>query len=290
MLTFLQFVVNGIMIGGVYSLIALGIVLICKSSAIFNFAVGEMTMLGAFFMWTFFDILGLPFFVSIVLTLTVCGVLGVVLERLAIHPLIGQPLLSAMLVTLGLAYILRGAATLAWGNATGRINASLPGKPLVIGDIIIQNDLLFCFVVALLVFVFFFLFYKYTDIGLAMQAVAEDHRIAQARGIDVSKTFAVVWFIAGVITSMGGILLGFRLGVTQFLALVGLKAFPAVLFGGIESMVGAFVGGLIVGVLENLVGGYIAPWLMEPIPYIILLVVLIFRPEGLFGLKRIERI
>ncbi len=290
MTTFLQYVVNGIMVGGVYALIALGIVLICKSSAIFNFAVGEMTMLGAFVLWTFFDVLGLPFFISIAFALITCGLLGFLMQRLAIQPLIGQPLLSAMLVTLGLSYILKGVSTLAWGNTTERISASLPGNPIFIGDITIQNDLLLCFVAAMLIFVFFFFFYKYTDIGLAMQAVAEDHRTAQARGINVRKTFAVVWFIAGIISCTGGILLGFRLGVTQFLALVGLKAFPAVLFGGIESMVGAFVGGLVVGVIENLVGGYVSPWLMEPIPYIILLVVLIFRPEGLFGLKRIERI
>lgn len=290
MVDFLQFVVNGMMIGGVYALIALGIVLICKSSAIFNFAVGEMTMVGAFLMWTFFDVLGLPFFVSIALTLIGSGFLGFIMQRLAIQPLIGQPLLSAMLVTLGLSYILKGVSTLAWGNTTERISATIGGKPLFLGSIIIQSDLLICFVAASLIFIFFFFFYKYTDIGLAMQAVAEDHRTAQARGINVRKTFAIVWFIAGVISCIGGILLGFRLGVTQFLSLVGLKAFPAVLFGGVDSMVGAFIGGLIVGILESLGGGYIAPWIMEPIPYIVLLVVLIFRPEGLFGLKRIERI
>ena len=290
MLTFLQFFVNGMMIGGVYALIALGIVLICKSSAIFNFAVGEMTMLGAFFLWTFSDVFGLPFSLSIILTIIASGLLGLLLQRLAIQPLIGQPLLSAMLVTLGLSYILKGAAMLAWGGTTGRLSASLPGKPILIGGVIVPHDLLWCFAAAVLVFIFFSIFYKYTDIGLAMRAVAEDHQIAQARGINVRKTFAVVWFIAGIITCTGGILLGFRLGVTQFLALVGLKAFPAVLFGGIESMVGAFIGGLIVGILESLSGGYIDPWLMETSPYIILLLVLIFRPEGLFGLKRIERV
>ncbi|MCD4717841.1 MAG: branched-chain amino acid ABC transporter permease [Desulfobacterales bacterium] len=290
MTTFFQFFVNGVMSGGVYSLIALGIVLIYKSSSIFNFAIGEMVMLGAFFMWTFFDMFGLPFTLSLILTILASGGLGFLMQKLAIQPLIGQPILSAILVTLGLSHILSGAAMLTWGGTTERLSATLPGKPLLIGDVIIPHDLLWCFVVAVFIFVVFGLFYKYSRIGLAMRAVAEDHEIAQARGINVRTTFAVIWFVAGVIASVGGILLGFRLGVTQFLSLIALKAFPAVLFGGIESIGGAFLGGIIVGLLESLTGGYIDPWIMEISPYIILLLVLVIRPEGLFGLERIERI
>jgi branched-chain amino acid transport system permease protein len=278
------------MVGGVYSLIALGIVLIYKSSSIFNFAVGEMIMVGAFFMWTFLDLLRLHWMISMVLTIFACGSMGFLMQRLAIQPLIGQPILSAILVTLGLSHILNGLAMLIWGGTSEKLSGSLPGRAIFVGGVVIQNELLWCFVTAVIIFVVFNLFYKYTNIGLAMRAVAEDHQVAQARGINVRKTFATVWFIAGIISAIAGLLLGFRLGISQFIALVSLKAFPAVLFGGVDSILGAFIGGITVGILEILVGGYISPWLMEMSPYIILVIVLIFRPEGLFGLKRIERI
>lgn len=290
MTTFLQYVVNGIMSGGVYSLIALGIVLIYKSSSVFNFAIGEMVMLGAFFMWTFLDVLGLHFLISIFLSVLACALVGFLMQRLSIQPLIGQPILSAILVTLGLSHILSGLSMLVWGGTSERLSGALPGKPIFVGGVVIPHDLLWCFVATVIIFLFFTLFYKYTNLGLAMRAVAEDHMVAQARGVNVRKIFAAVWMLAGIIASVGGILLGYRLGITQFLAILGLKAFPAVLFGGIESIAGAFVGGIVVGLLESLAGGYIAAWLMETSPYIVLLLVLIFRPEGLFGLKIIERI
>ena len=286
----LQFTANGILIGGVYSLIALGIVLIYKSSKVFNFAAGEMVMVGAFFMWTFLDVLGLPVLVSLLLTMLFTGVLGWILERLAIHPLIGQPLLSAILVTLGLADILRGLAMLFWGGASEKLTEFLPGKPVFIGNIVLPVDLLWCFGISVAIFGALFLFYKKTAVGLAMRAVAEDHQVAQARGISVGKIFAIVWFVTGIIAATGGILLSYRVGVTQFIGLISLKAFPAVLLGGLDSIGGALVGGIIVGLLENLAGGLIAPWLMETTPYIVLIFVLLIRPDGLFGLKRIERI
>jgi len=286
----LQFTVNGILIGGVYALIALGIVLIYKSSRIFNFAAGEMVMLGAFFMWTFLDFLGLPLLLSLFLTMLLTGLVGWIMERLAIHPLIGQPLLSAILVTLGLSHILRGMTMLFWGGASEKLTEFLPGKPILIGNVIIPIDLLWCFGISITIFMALLLFYKKTAVGLAMRAVAEDHQVAQARGISVGRIFAIIWFITGVIASAGGILLSYRVGVTQFVSLISLKAFPAVLLGGLESIGGALLGGLIVGLLENLAGGLLAPWLMETTPYIILIIVLLIRPDGLFGLKRIERI
>ena len=286
----LQFTVNGILIGGVYSLIALGIVFIYKYSRVFNFAAGEMVMFGAFFMWTLLDYLGLPLIASLLLTMFFTGVVGLIMERLAIHPLIGQPLLSAILVTLGLADILRGVAMLFWGGASERLSEFLPGKAIFIGNIVFPMDLLWCFGISITIFGALFLFYQKTAVGLAMRAVAEDHQVAQARGISVGKIFAIVWFITGIIAATGGILLSYRIGVTQFISLISLKAFPAVLLGGLESIGGALLGGLLVGLLENLTGGLIAPWLMETTPYIVLIFVLLIRPDGLFGLKRIERI
>jgi branched-chain amino acid transport system permease protein len=286
----LQFTINGILVGGMYSLISLGIVLIYKSSRIFNFAAGEIVMLGGFFIWTFLDLLGWPLITSLLLAMLLTGLVGMLMERLAIHPLIGQPLLSAILVTLGLSHILSGLTMLFWGGTQEKLSEFLPGKPIFIGNIVIAVDLLWCFGIAITIFLVSVLFYRIAGLGLAMRAVAEDHQVAQARGINVGKVFGLVWFIAGIIASTGGILLSYRVGVSQFLALIGLKAFPAVLLGGLESIGGALIGGLVVGVLENLAGGLIAPWLMETTPYIVLIFVLLIKPDGLFGLKRIERI
>ena len=286
----LQYVANGLMVGGVYALIALGIVLIYKSTGVFNFAIGQMMVFGAFFFWTFAEQFGLPIWISLLLALVASAVLALLIERLTLRPLIGQPLLSAVLVTLALVYFLNGVSVAIWGTYAQHMREFLPGAPVSVGGIIFSHDLLWSFFLAMAIFVLLLLFYQRTRMGLAMRAAAESHHVAQARGINVRTVFALSWALCGLIAAVAGILLAIRLGVSQFLSLVGLKAFPAVLLGGLDSIAGALIGGLLVGVLENLAGGLIASWMMEITPYIILLLVLIIRPEGLFGLKRIERI
>lgn len=286
----LQYIANGLMVGGVYALIALGIVLIYKSTAVFNFAIGQMMLFGAFFFWTSVEQFDLPVWAGLLISLAGSVALGLLIERFTLRPLIGQPVLSAVLVTLALVYFLNGIAIGIWGAYQHRLPDFLPGAPVSLGGIVFSHDLLWSFFLAMGLFVLLLLFYQGTRMGLAMRATAESHQVAQARGINVRTIFAMSWALCGLIASVGGILLAYRLGVSQFLSLVGLKAFPAVLFGGLDSITGALIGGLTVGVLENLAGGLIATWMMEITPYIILLVVLIFRPEGLFGLKRIERI
>ena len=286
----LQYIANGLMVGGIYALIALGIVLVYKSTSVFNFAIGQMMMFGAFFFWMCTEQFGLPIWAGIVLALIGTVIVGLLIERFTLRPLIGQPLLSAVLVTLALAYFLNGVAMGIWGPYPQALPDFLPGAPVSIGGIVFAHDLLWSFFLAMAIFVVLLLFYQRTRVGLAMRATAESHDIAQARGINVRTIFSLSWAICGVVAAVGGMLLAYRLGVSQFLSLVGLKAFPVVLLGGLDSIGGALVGGLIVGLAENLAGGLIAPWMMEITPYIILLLVLIFRPEGLFGLKRIERI
>ena len=286
----LQYIANGVMVGGVYALIALGIVLVYKSTSVFNFAIGQMMMFGAFFLWMFTERFGLPIWAGIVLALVGTAVVGLLIERFTLRPLIGQPLLGAVLVTLALVYFLNGVAMGIWGAYQQRLPDFLPGAPVSVGGIIFAHDLLWSFFLAMAIFVLLLLFYQRTRVGLAMRATAESHQIAQARGINVRAIFSLSWALCGLVAGVTGMLLAYRLGVSQFLSLIGLKAFPAVLFGGLDSIPGALIGGLTVGVLENLAGGLIAPWMMEITPYIILLLVLIFRPEGLFGLKRIERI
>jgi len=286
----LQYIANGLMVGGIYALIALGIVLIYKSTSVFNFAIGQMMMFGAFFFWMTTEQFGLPIWAGLVVSLTGSVVVGLLIERFTLRPLIGQPLLSAVLVTLALVYFLNGVAMGIWGAYPYRLPDFLPGAPVSIGGVVFPHDLLWSFFIAMTLFVLLLLFYQRTRMGLAMRATAESHQIAQARGINVRTIFSMSWALCGLVAAVCGMLLAFRLGVSQFLSLVGLKAFPAVLFGGLDSIPGALIGGITVGVLENLAGGLIAPWMMEITPYIILLLVLIVRPEGLFGLKRIERI
>jgi len=286
----LQYIANGLMVGGVYALIALGIVLVYKSTSVFNFAIGQMMMFGAFFFWMCTEQFGLPIWVSLLLGLVGTVIVGLLIERFTLRPLIGQPLLSAVLVTLALVYFLNGVAMGIWGAYPQALPEFLPGAPVSVGGIVFAHDMLWSFFLAMAIFVLLLLFYQRTRVGLAMRATAESHEIAQARGINVRTIFSLSWAICGVVAAVAGMLIAYRLGVSQFLSLVGLKAFPAVMFGGLDSIAGALIGGLTVGVLENLAGGLIAPWMMEITPYIILLLVLILRPEGLFGLKRIERI
>jgi len=286
----IQYVANGIMTGGIYALIALGIVLIYKSTSVFNFAVGQMMMFGAFFFWTFADKLALPPWAGLLLTLAGGGVLGLLAERLVLRPLIGQPILSSVLITLAMAYFLGGAATAIWGVYQGRLPAFFPETPLNVGGIVLPPDLVWSFVLALAIFAVLVVFYQRTRLGLAMRATAESHQVAQARGINVRNIFSVTWAIAGVVAAVGGIILGYRMGLGPFLALAGLRAFPAVLLGGLDSIPGAIVGGLTIGILENLANGFTASWIADITPYIILVLVLLFRPQGLFGMQRIERI
>jgi len=285
----LQYIVNGLMNGGLYALLAVGIVLVYKSTAVFNFAMGQMLMLGAFFLWSFTN-LGLPIWVSIILCL-VCGALmGLLIERFTMRPLIGQPLISAVLATLALSYILDALSKLVWGAASESLPKFLPGESIKVGNIVFAHDLLWVAGIAIISVLLLLAFYQRTRTGLSMRAVAESHKVAEARGIKIRNIFSVTWAFAGVIAVIGGMLLGYRLGVTQFLSIISLKAFPVVLFGGMDSIPGVLVAGLIVGVLESLAGGLIGTWLMGSMPYIVLLLALIFRPYGLFGLSRIERI
>lgn len=286
----LQYMANGLMVGGVYSLMALGIVLIYKSTSVFNFAIGQMTMFGAYFLFMFNQQFGLPVWVSLLLAVAGGAAVGWLIERLTLRPLIGQSLLSAVLVTLALSYLLSGVIMGIWGGITKQAPAFLPKGVLTVGGVGVSYDLMGSFFLAMAVFVMLVLFYQRSRAGLAMRATAESHQIAQARGINVRFVFSLSWAICGLLAAMVGMLLSQRFGVSTALSGIGLKAFPAVLFGGLDSIPGALIGGLVVGVLENLAGGLIATWAMEITPYVVLLLILIVRPEGLFGLRRIERI
>ncbi len=301
--------VTGVLNGGIIAIIALGIVLIYRSSEVFNFSHGQLVMLGAFLTWWFAganengkEIFNLPLWAAIPLAIAVMAGLGLVIERLALRPMTGQPLLAIILMTLGLAQLLEGGTAIIFGiepknnfpapfSPSDVINVPFPGA--FNDSIIIKQALLATFVVAIVAALAFMLFFRYTRTGLAMRATSADHELARSVGINVPRIFGLSWAIAGIIATLGGVLLATLTGVSLSLGVVALVAFPAILLGGLQSFSGAIAGGLLVGLAQALVQAssvQVVRSSSEIAPYLLLLVVLIIRPEGLFGEKRIERV
>jgi branched-chain amino acid transport system permease protein len=304
-----QQLVTGLLNGGIIGIIALGIVLIYRSSEVFNFSHGQLVMLGAFLTWWFAggtesgdELFNLPLWGAVPLAILVVAGLGLVIERLALRPMTGQPLLAIILMTLGLALFLEGSAAIVFGIEP-KNNFPAPFSPSDVitipfpgafnDTIIIKQALLATFVVAILAAIIFMLFFQFTRTGLAMRATSEDHELARSVGINVPRVFGLSWAIAGVIATVGGVLLATLTGVSLSLATVALVAFPAILLGGLQSFFGAIIGGLLVGLAQALVQASSVQMVRsssEIAPYLLLLVVLLIRPEGLFGQKRIERV
>lgn len=300
---------TGLLNGGTIALIALGVVLIFKSSEVFNFAHGHMVMLGAYLTWWFAggtesgsELINLPLWAAVIAALVVSVLVGLLIERLALRPMTGQPLLSIILMTLGLSQLIEGLASITFGIEP-KNNFPAPFSPSDVvlvpfpgafnDTIILKQALVASFVVAMVSAVLFILFFRYTKAGLAMRATSENHELARSVGIKVRSVFGLSWAIAGIVATLGGVLLATLTGVSLNLATVVLVAFPAILLGGLDSFPGAILGGLLVGLAQALVQSSTMIEVRnsaEIAPYVLLLIVLVIRPEGLFGQKRIERI
>jgi len=294
MALFLQLLFSGIMTGGVYGLIAMGLVLLYKSTGVFNFAHGQVVMISAYFFWTLLVQIGLPLWLSFLTTFLGAACLGLIVERFALRPLIGQPPLAAMMVTLALIGALGAVNIIAFGNRLAVLPHFLPTGVWQLGTVAISQKLLLCFAIAIALFFAFVAFFERSRIGLAMRATAEDHQVTRSIGIRVINIFSLSWAIACIVGAVSGILLASVVSVSPNLAYLGLKALPVVILGGLNSIPGALVAGIIVGVLEKIAIGYIDPFVgggfAEVFPFVTLLLVLMVRPYGLFGLKGIERI
>ena len=299
-----QFAVTGLLAGGPLALIALGLVLIFKSSYIFNFAHGQLLLLGALITWWFAVERGLPMWVSILFAMVLSALLGLLIERLALRPMTGQPLLSIILMTLGLSQVLQGSSLVLFGgtqrNFPQIFSAADPYKittPFIHDGnnivIILKQNLVWSFVAAILGVVIISAFFRFTRTGLAMRGTSEDHELAQSIGLRIHRIFGLSWELAGVVATTAGVLLATSSGLDMSLSVVVLAAFPVVLLGGLDSIPGVIVGGLLIGLSQGLVSASKVPLIRstsEIMPYVVLLLVLIIRPEGLFGQKRIERI
>jgi branched-chain amino acid transport system permease protein len=279
----------------VYALVAIGFVIILKCSNAFNIAQGHFVLIGGYLGYTFLVPFGLPIWASLLLAIAVAVVMGLLIERLAIRPLVGQPELAMIMMTIALATVLEGLATLIWGGEYKTYHGVLPTLTLKLGQISIPPESLIGLIVSVIAVALLMALFRYTKIGLAMRATAEDLQVVQSVGIKATTVYAVSWVIACVVGVIGGMLLGGVSGVMIPLAEIGLKAFAVVLLGGVNSIGGAIVAGIILGVLENVAAGYLDPLLpggglAQIFPFVVMIIVLIFRPYGLFGLVRIERI
>ena len=291
----LQLVISGIAVGGVYSLMALGFVLIFKASSVVNFGPGELVLFGAYVSWATILQMRLPLVVALPLTLAVAVLLGLVIERGVLRPLIGEPIISVIMVTFGFASVIRGFLNMTWGSDTRPFPVLFSPEPFRVGPVPVSPVHLWSFVGVMVLLGAFSLFFRFSLTGMAMRATADNQQVAQSLGVSVKWVFALSWCIATGVSTLAGIILGsVRGGVDFSLADLGLKVFPVVILGGLDSVAGAIIGGVLIGVLENLSGGYLDPILgggvKEVAPFVVLVIILMLRPYGFFGKVEIARV
>ena len=290
----LQFVITGVTVGMVYSLIALGFVLVWKSSGVANLALGQLVLLFSWFTFAMLVQVGSPIWLGFALVILFALALGWIIERFILRPLIAQPILSLITVTLGLAYFIQGAVSFIWPKSVAALPSLFPEEPVQIGTAVVSQEYLWAAGISILLFILLSLYFRYNKTGVVMRATADDQMAVQACGIPVTKIFSLSWMLACVLAAVGGILISSIGGITFGLVETGLKAFSVVILGGLDSFLGAIIAGPIIGLAESLGGGYLTPltWpgIREIIPFIIIIIVMFVRPYGLFGEERIERI
>jgi branched-chain amino acid transport system permease protein len=292
----LQLIISGLVVGSIYAAVALGFTIIYKATRVVNFAQGELLMVGAYVCYAFVVQMGVPFWAALLLTVLFGMVLAFFIERLILRPMIGEPIISIIMVTIGLSLVMRSLVTAVWGNDILVYEPKLfPQEMVTIAGVPISQEFLWCFVLSMFLLAVFSVFFKFSKAGVAMRATAFNQQVAQSMGISVKHIFALSWIISAVVSGIGGILIGNINGINSSLYHFGLKVFPATILGGLDSILGAALGGLIIGVLENLSDGLCKSYLdlsgvKEVAPYVILVLILMIKPYGLFGTKEIERV
>jgi branched-chain amino acid transport system permease protein len=293
---FLQLVVAGFSVGMVYALIAIGFIIILKCSQVFNIAQGHFVMIGGYLGFLLLVTYGLPLWAALPAAIAMAIIMGLLIERLTLRPLVGQPVLAVIMMTIALGFcILEGLAIIGWGGTYKVYQGHLPTKDLWIGSVYVPPITILSIILAVVVVAIVMLFFRYSKTGLSMRATAEDEQVAQSAGIKVTTVYALSWIIACVTGVLAGILLGSTYGVSLSLSTMGLQAFAVVLLGGADSLGGAILAGIIVGIAGTLAAGYLEPLthlsgLGSVFPFVLMIIVLMIRPSGLFGTRRIERI
>ncbi|MDQ4408956.1 MULTISPECIES: branched-chain amino acid ABC transporter permease [unclassified Rhizobium] len=292
-LFFAEVLIGGLLSGVMYSLVAIGFVLIYKTSGVLNFSQGALLLFAAL---TFVSLVerGVPFAAALAITFAIMVVLGIVIERMVLRPLTNKPPITLFMATLGLSYIIEGAAQLLWGTQVHGLDLGIEDIPFDVGGVFISQFDIFAGVVAAGLVAVLSVFFRYNRIGLGFRAVADDQLAALAVGLKLPWIWASVWAAAGLVALVAGLLWGARLGVQFSLSLVVLKALPVLVLGGFDSILGAIIGGLIVGASEKLAEVYIGEYFGGGIEgwfaYVVALAFLLIRPSGLFGQKLVERV
>ena len=291
----IQLLVNGLIVGTLYGVVAMCFVLIYKSTQVVNFAQGEFLMVGAWTCWWLLTEFQMPFVLGFLMTLAFMCVFGILLQVIVLRPLIGEPIISVIMVTIGLATFFRAAMNWIFGVSAERFPQVFETETINIGGLNVQSVYVMSFVISIGIMIAFFYFFKFTRHGLAMRATAFDQQVAQSLGISVKTTFAMAWAISAVVSGVAGVVIGMVNAVSNSLAFIGIKVFPAVIVGGLDSIVGAVVGGILIGLLENTAefvdGQYLEIGNMYSIaPFYVLIIILMIKPYGLFGTEDIERV
>jgi branched-chain amino acid transport system permease protein len=291
---FLLLMSNGLLVGLMYSLIALGFVLVYKATDAVNFAQGEFVMIAGFVVVGLILLWGAPLWLAALAALAGMIAFGFGLERVMLRKLIGRPVIAVVMATIGLASVLRGLGIFTVGAGTKPLPLPIPDEPFILGPLFIPPIQLVGAGVSLLFLAGFGWFFLKSRKGIAMRAVADNQQVAMAMGINVERYFGLAWAMTGIVSALGGLLWGNLVGVDVNLALVGFKVFPVVILGGLDSIPGAIIGGLIVGVVENVAAGYVDPYVgggtKDFAPYVLMILALMIRPYGIFGKKIIERV
>ena len=294
MIGFLQQAITGLMVGSLYALVGAAVVLVYKSTHVVSLAHGQLVAFGALFFWLFLGGLGLPLWVSLIPAFILTALLGLMIERLTLRPLIGQPLFAAFLMTFAIFILLEGVYVLYLKGGSRSLPPFLPTGNLVIHGLSIPINQLLSFCVAILLFVGLSLVFKYTKLGLGMRATAEDHQLAQSAGIKVRNIFSYIWILSALVAAVGGIATANVMDIYYMLPYIGINGLIVAICGGLDSLLGALMVGLLLGVVENVGAGYLDPLVgggvKDVAAYVVLLLVLLIRPYGLLGLVRIERI
>jgi len=289
---FLQIILSGIAVGCVLGLIALGFTLVYKATETVNFAQGDLMMLGGFVAFTAIVLVGLPFWLGALVALAAMAAFGAALDRVLLRRVLGQPQFAIVMLTVGIGFMLRGLASMVpgWGTETYTIKAPYSGEVMRLGGLAMSSEYLMVIAMTAVLCGTLYLFFAYTRVGVAMQAASQNQLAAYYVGIPVARVNSIVWAISAAVAGFAGLLLAPITFLHTNMGFIGLKAFPAAVIGGFGSVPGAIAGGLIIGVVESLAGFYLPEGFKDIAPYIVVLVVLMVRPHGLFGAKLSKKV
>lgn len=289
-----QYTLEGVLKGLLYAVVAIAFIVVYRSGRILNLAQGEILVLMAYVIWTFFSLMVFPFWIALLLSFCVAVFLGLIIERFIFRPLIGQPIWAIIMVSIGLMILIQGIVQVSWGSFERPFPQIFPEAPVRIGELIFTSSIFWGGIISLGIVAGLTVVFNRTRWGLKLTAVAEEHQVAQAMGISVKTSIAVAWIIGCALSTFAAIVFLNGQTLTFAAAVIGLHALPVVLLAGLESISGAVVAGIIVGVGESWAGAYLDPYtegaMSQAFPYVLMLVVLLIRPQGLFGWKIIERV